>query len=243
VSRTEPKWVQPIKEASRARARARAVAEVQSNRPVDVGSLKVTNGLSVLSSSGASVSTRSILPVVDETLRPPTFPGMPPLERTFTAETIVDLGEGTTRIPRLNPRIALSDLPASFDIPDPTPTDDPARTDSDSDLGLPRNFVPSLSTIERAVAAKVYFETHYHALLRKPRDRDTRKAMLETELSRLNITDAERRNVRAAWALSETEYLREMRHRVGIGSFVKLSTIGHGAFGVVSLVKERGTGE
>lgn len=237
--------MQPIKEASRARARARAIAEVQSNRPVDVGSLKVTNGLSVLSSSNASVDTRSSLPVVEENLRPPTFPGMPPLERTFTAETIVDLGEGTTRIPRLNPRIPLSDLPASFDIPDPvTPNDSAlAGTESDSDLGLPRNFVPSLATIERAVAAKVYFETHYHALLRKPRDRDTRKAMLETELSRLNITDAERRNVRAAWALSETEYLREMRHRVGIGSFVKLSTIGHGAFGVVSLVKERGTGE
>lgn len=34
-----------------------------------------------------------------------------------------------------------------------------------------------------------------------------------------------------------------MRSRVGIESFVKLKIIGHGAFGVVNLVKERGTGE
>lgn len=91
--------------------------------------------------------------------------------------------------------------------------------------------------------SQVFFETHYHGLLKKPRDRDQRKDLLEKELSRLNISDAERRNVRAAWALSETEYLRDLRTRVNVGSFSKLKVIGHGAFGVVSLVKERGTGE
>lgn len=67
--------------------------------------------------------------------------------------------------------------------------------------------------------------------------------MLEKELARLNISDAERRNVRAAWALSETEYLRDIRSKVGVGSFMKIKTIGHGAFGVVSLVKEKGSGQ
>jgi len=107
----------------------------------------------------------------------------------------------------------------------------------------PKPFVPSLQTIEKAVACKVFFETHYHSILRKPQGRDQRRALLEQELTRLNISDAERRNVREAWALSETEHLRDLRARVGEGSFKKLKTIGHGAFGVVSLVEEKGTGQ
>lgn len=97
--------------------------------------------------------------------------------------------------------------------------------------------------IEKAVAAKIYLENHYHSILKKPQGRDQRRRMLERELSRLTLSEAQRRNVREAWALSETEHLRDLRARVSAGSFVKLKTIGHGAFGVVSLVKERGTGQ
>lgn len=88
--------------------------------------------------------------------------------------------------------------------------------------------MPSLATIERAAAAKVFFETKYYGILRKPRDRDQRKLLLEAELSRLNISEAQRHAARGAWALSETEYLREMRSKANVGSFVKLKTIGHG---------------
>lgn len=66
---------------------------------------------------------------------------------------------------------------------------------------------------------------------------------MEKEIARLNLTEAEQDHIRAAWTLSETNYLREIRSRVGANSFTKLKTIGHGAFGVVSLVRERGTGE
>ncbi|GAA5966684.1 hypothetical protein JCM21900_005654, partial [Sporobolomyces salmonicolor] len=118
----------------------------------------------------------------------------------------------------------------------------PTDPTSDPSAVLPK-FVPSLTTIEKAVATKIYLETKYHALLKMPPSRETRKALLEKELTRLNISDRERMRVRQAWMLSETEYLRETRSRVGIGSFAKLRTIGHGAFGVVSLVRERGTGE
>lgn len=184
----------------------------------------------------------------DHELLPPSFPE---IYRTNTAETIVLRGggavaqgmDGTTRISsRGRSRPSLDGVPAaqlpSFDTLDPLNTHpDGARFDP------PKAFVPSLTTIEKAVATKIFFETHYHAILKKPRGRDQRKELLERELARLNISDAERRNVRAAWALSESEYLRDLRAKVNIGSFVKLKTIGHGAFGVVSLVKERGTGE
>ncbi|CCO31453.1 hypothetical protein BN14_05495 [Rhizoctonia solani AG-1 IB] len=52
-----------------------------------------------------------------------------------------------------------------------------------------------------------------------------------------------RTQLRARWRANETAYLRERRRRVDQRSFVKLKTIGHGAFGVVSLVKEKDTGE
>ncbi|KAK4702158.1 hypothetical protein P7C70_g4069, partial [Phenoliferia sp. Uapishka_3] len=268
----EPAWVAPIKEAARARARARGVAEVQANRSEVAGSpqpLTVVNGfpsiISSASSTGAAeddgvspttpLASSAQLGVVHEDgdhweaeLRPPSFPEM---TRSNTAETIVLRDgavaaalEGTTRISsRGRTRPSLDGLPASlppsFDILDPHNLDPTLQIPYDA----PKPFVPSLTTIEKAVATKVFFETHYHAILKKPRGRDQRKELLERELARLNISDAERRNVRSAWALSESEYLRDLRKKVNVGSFVKLKTIGHGAFGVVSLVKERGTGE
>lgn len=104
-------------------------------------------------------------------------------------------------------------------------------------------FKPSLETVEKSVATKIYLENHYYAILKRPRDRDQRRAALERELASANMSDSQRRRIRAAWALSETEHLRSLRNRVTVNSFVKLKTIGHGAFGVVSLVKEQGSGE
>ncbi|ORY89478.1 kinase-like domain-containing protein, partial [Leucosporidium creatinivorum] len=208
-----PNWAAPIKEAARARVRARGIAEVQAHRDDEATSpvLQVTNGMSTISSSTVGAvedeAQRMFKPLPTSVESPP--PASPSSDRTITATD----GHG-----------ALSEQ-------------------TDSPFGLPHNFVPSLTTIEKAVSTKIFFETKYHEILRKPRSRDQRKALLEAELSRLQMTDQQRNTVRAAWALSETEYLREVRSKVGVGSFVKLKTIGHGAFGVVSLVKERGTGE
>lgn len=143
-------------------------------------------------------------------------------------------------------------LPTSAESPPPaspssdrtiTATDShetPSSDDISSPFGLPRNFVPSLTTIEKAASTKIFFETKYHEILRKPRSRDQRKALLEAELSRLQMTDKQRNTVRAAWALSETEYLREVRSKVGVGSFVKLKTIGHGGELGLSLILDAG---
>ncbi|GAA5940938.1 serine/threonine-protein kinase [Sporobolomyces koalae] len=118
---------------------------------------------------------------------------------------------------------------------EPSPLSDP--------FALPSKFIPSLTTIEKAVSTKVYLETKYHSLLKTPPSRETRKRLLEKELTRLNLRDDQKDEVRDAWRLSETEYLRDMRARVGVGSFKRLKVIGRGAFGVVSLVRETGSGE
>ncbi|CEQ42499.1 SPOSA6832_04317 [Sporobolomyces salmonicolor] len=203
----------------------------------------------------------------DELLQLPPSPFVQ-MERTNSAETILVHKSGENARPAVAAAAAMMTgtikfspaawqrpgAPASLDRPGAISPSEPSSplslppllspTDPTSDpCAVPPNFVPSLTTIEKAVATKVYLETKYHALLKMPPSRETRRALLEKELARLNISDRERMRVRQAWMLSETEYLRETRSRVGIGSFAKLRTIGHGAFGVVSLVRERGTGE
>ncbi|GAA5868106.1 hypothetical protein JCM3774_001023 [Rhodotorula dairenensis] len=127
--------------------------------------------------------------------------------------------------PPASPRLAETDL---------------LTPDQFADFVLPK---PSLATIEKAAAIKIFFETKYHAVLRQPRFRERSRAVFERELARLHLSDSERRRIRTAWSKSQTQYLRELRDKVGASSFVRIKTIGHGAFGVVTLVRERATGE
>jgi protein-serine/threonine kinase len=110
-----------------------------------------------------------------------------------------------------------------------------------SSTAKPIRFAPSLATLERAAAASIFFEQLYHGILKRPKARDQRLHQLELALR--GLPDSERRAARAAWSVAETEYLREIRTRVSVGSFVKLKTVGAGAFGVVTLVREQGSGE
>ncbi|CAO1627618.1 unnamed protein product [Sympodiomycopsis kandeliae] len=102
---------------------------------------------------------------------------------------------------------------------------------------------PSLTTVEKSVAAKIYFENLYYGILKKPAARETRRAGLEKELAALRIPETSKEVIRQAWITRETEHLRDMRARVSANAFVKLKTIGHGAFGVVALVREKHTGQ
>lgn len=102
---------------------------------------------------------------------------------------------------------------------------------------------PSLTTVEKSVAAKIYFENLYYGILKKPAARETRRAGLEKELASLRISEASKEAIRQAWISRETEHLRQVRDRVSANSFVKLKTIGHGAFGIVALVKDKENGE
>ncbi|KAG8830423.1 hypothetical protein FRC18_008122 [Serendipita sp. 400] len=107
----------------------------------------------------------------------------------------------------------------------------------------PRIVTPSLPTLEKAVSARIYFENLYFPLLRKQPSREQRRLAMEKEMEMLGMSEAQKDNLRGRWRQNETDYLRERRSKVDVTAFVKLKTIGHGAFGVVSLVKERGSGQ
>jgi len=134
-------------------------------------------------------------------------------------------------------------LPTSMAPPAPAqPSSDPTADPIEAAASLGTNIRPSLQTVEKSVAAKIFFENLYYGILKKPRARDTRRAGLEAELALLRIPESAKNEIRTAWAANETEYLRDLRARVNVNSFAKLKTIGHGAFGVVALCRERGTG-
>lgn len=259
-------WAQPIKEAVRAAGRAAGIAEAQYARDEaleDGSGLKVINGLpdSVIKDTGteASIATDGAVEDEDhlERLEEPTplsrvnstdsvllrspLPASPP----FPSPADTYATGGTTRF--APDAFSRPGVPLSFDRPGAlglqsapySPTFDAADP-----FSLPPTFVPSLPTIERAASTKIFLETRYHALLRQPKSRDARKALLEQELAKLSgLSEREKERVRMANRLAETDYLRETRKKVGINSYDKLKTIGHGAFGVVSLVREKETGQ
>ena len=87
---------------------------------------------------------------------------------------------------------------------------------------------------------------------------------MERDMAAMGLSEPAKEELRARWRQNETDYLREKRRKVDVSAFIKLKTIGHGsspvnfrccaavlidprcllgAFGVVSLVKERSTGQ
>ncbi|BGP02329.1 hypothetical protein NBRC10513v2_005977 [Rhodotorula toruloides] len=256
-----PAWAAPIKESVRAVNRAVAVGETHYHRDA-AAALHVVNGNvdSQLSHTtvataghGAEGSLETGVAVEDDPLgatrlEPVSSPTIPLSRDPSSDSTVLHTPVNPTK--RFSFQAVKSIGTVRFS---PTASAKPGAPFPFDGLSLPSsmppfdleaaNFVPSLVSVEKAVATRVFFEDKYHALLKKPRSREVRRALLERELAKLRLSDEQKAAARQAWALSESDYLRDMRSRVGIGSFVKLKTIGHGAFGVVSLVKEKGTGE
>lgn len=92
----------------------------------------------------------------------------------------------------------------------------------------PRPINPSLSTLEKAVAARIYFENLYFPLLRHPPSREQRRLAMEKDMAEMQLTHEQKEHVRARWRQNESDYLRERRKKVDVSAFIKLKTIGHG---------------
>ncbi|KAI8606330.1 kinase-like domain-containing protein [Dissophora ornata] len=107
---------------------------------------------------------------------------------------------------------------------------------------IERSTVPSLSTVEQSSSTKIFFESYYHRLLTNPSGRSRRHLQLERQLESMGISEEEKAAMRQEWIVKETEYMRLLREKVSVNSFLILKTIGHGAFGVVKLVQEKDTG-
>lgn len=145
--------------------------------------------------------------------------------------------------PQRRPTTADAIRPLTALVAEESPNQSQDGPSLDSTAATEQTFCPSLETVEKSVAAKIFFENLYYGILKKPASRETRRVGLEQELLLLRISEDSKEAIRQAWSTRETEHLRSARARVGANAFVRLKNIGHGAFGVVSLVREKNTGE
>ncbi|KAH7909038.1 kinase-like domain-containing protein [Hygrophoropsis aurantiaca] len=222
----DPRWANPIKNFVRQNNQAKAVNEVVNALKPSLGSnlegglpqLRVVNGMSTTTSSTITTAAR-------ENVRISPVDGLPGRPGNSTLRW----GGGLMAHPEVREH---EDEPAA-DL----------RTKAEFVTPPRKPITPSLATLEKAVSARIYFENLYFPLLRLPPSREQRRIAMEKDMVDLRMSEHQKDDLRARWRQNETDYLRERRRKVDATAFIKLKTIGHGAFGVVSLVKERMTGQ
>lgn len=191
------------------------------------------------------ISSKKTAPLTIKKKSVPTLATISPIELAeINRETsIVDKPAGR---PALLPRQS-SRLP-------PTPASNPTTSD------LPfRVIKPSLETLEKTMSIALFFEQYYHALLRAPPihaqstphagnyllNRARRLAQLEATFALPEnrfMSEAEKESMREELNKEENTMLRERRRKVDAKAFKMGRVIGHGAFGVVRIARERETG-
>ena len=127
-------------------------------------------------------------------------------------------------------------------------------------MNFPREDVPllnkpSIATVEKAAAAKIFFESHYNQLLNTTASpRSLRGRQLEREMSAMALPDEQRQHRRQRWHAAESQHLRQTRVMksktivrqdvtgVHVSSYDIVRVLGKGSFGVVRLVREKQDG-
>lgn len=208
----DPHWANPIKARVRQTNQTRAINEVvNALKPSQqvYGELHVVNGISTNTSSSLLTTAAK-----ENYVAPSNIDGLPGRPGYSTGRW------GALRPhPQIqeNEELGPIDLAQEEDLPPPPP----------------RPINPSLSTLEKAVAARIYFENLYFPLFRHPPSREQRRLAMEKEMAEMQLSDAQKENLRARWRQNESDYLRERRRKVDASAFIKLKTIGHGMSDVV----------
>jgi len=116
----------------------------------------------------------------------------------------------------------------------------------------PRLSKPSIATVEKAAAAKIFFESHFNQLLStKVSPRSMRRRQLERKIFAMALPNEQRQHKRQRWYVAETHHLRQIRalksntiarqnvKGVHISNYDIVRVLGKGSFGVVRLVREK----
>jgi len=116
---------------------------------------------------------------------------------------------------------------------------------TDQKVGSPNDDLSiSPLTIEKTTAAKVYIEQYFDKINKNgPVGRTKRQQQLEEELENKKVSNIEKRLIRKEFLTKERMHMRKIREKMTIEDFDLIKTIGHGAFGIVKLVREKATGE
>ncbi|KAE9602471.1 putative protein kinase AGC-NDR family [Lupinus albus] len=97
-------------------------------------------------------------------------------------------------------------------------------------------------TMERVAAAKKFIENHYKSEKKLFHERKQRRSVLEEKLASSHVPEEEQMNLLKDLERKETEYIRLKRHKICVDDFDLLTMIGRGAFGEVTLCREKKSG-
>ncbi|OIV99748.1 hypothetical protein TanjilG_26086 [Lupinus angustifolius] len=100
----------------------------------------------------------------------------------------------------------------------------------------------SSMTMERVAAAKKFIENHYKSEKKLYHERKERRSVLEKKLASSHVPEEEQVDLLKDLESKETEYIRLKRHKICADDFDLLTIIGRGAFGEVSLCREKKSG-
>lgn len=169
--------------------------------------LHVVNGMSVMTSSILTTAAQEDLRLAQAEGLPSILPGGPTMH----------LDRGVPSPSKPQPRLQHRHQATFLDHPDIT-----------NSIKSSKSIVPSLHTMEKAVAARIYFENMYFPILRHTPSREQRRLAMEQDMMGMRLSEAQKDYLRARWRQNESDYLRERRRKIDVTSFVKLKTIGHG---------------
>ncbi|PFH56558.1 hypothetical protein XA68_16331 [Ophiocordyceps unilateralis] len=113
----------------------------------------------------------------------------------------------------------------------------------------PQPVQPTIVTVERAAAAKIYLEIYFNELLNKPSARDVRRQYLEAQLYHTpHLTVDQREAIRRSFQYQESCHVRERRVIASrsvstslvshVDRYQPVKVLGRGSFGVVKLVRD-----
>ncbi|UYV71370.1 LATS1 [Cordylochernes scorpioides] len=92
-------------------------------------------------------------------------------------------------------------------------------------------------------AFKFYMEQHMENLLKSYQQRERRRQQLESEMTKVGLSQETQFQMRKMLHQKESNYIRLKRAKMDKSMFVKIRTIGIGAFGEVALVRKTDTNQ
>ncbi|WCJ38300.1 Protein kinase family protein [Euphorbia peplus] len=135
---------------------------------------------------------------------------------------------------KLQPRDKLRSHTRKKDMSDDS--NNGAKSPNDDDESM------SNTTKQKVAAAKQYIENHYKEQMKNLQERRERRIVLEQKLADADVSEEDQNNLLKFLEKKETEYMRLMRHKMGVDDFELLTMIGKGAFGEVRVCREKTTG-
>lgn len=113
-------------------------------------------------------------------------------------------------------------------------------------------IAPSILTVEATAVAKVFLELYFNSIFQNCNPRAQRQQELEQRMHSFQLAPDEQFAARCNWLLQENEHLRQCRtlktmrpirsdNTISAAGYEAIKVLGKGSFGVVRLVREKGS--